>query len=136
MAVFRFNPRNFHVQSMILAVYGTLRKGSLRHHFLQDGGALFLGTDSLSGFEMFAHAYPYLTPGPGRAVVELYEASPALVATLDEVEQHPFLFERTKVRTDGGVDAEAYLFARERIPPVAVRIEGDWIAWQSARRNK
>jgi gamma-glutamylcyclotransferase (GGCT)/AIG2-like uncharacterized protein YtfP len=121
---------------MIIAVYGTLRKGSVRHHFLKEGGALFLGIDTASGFDMYAHSYPYLTPGEGKAVVELYEISPSLLATLDEVEQHPTLFERAKIKTDGGVEAEAYLFPKARIPPVAVKIDGDWNAWVSERRRK
>jgi len=111
---------------MIVAVYGSLRKGFENHFHLSGSGSTFLRTDSLTGFDLYAAEYPYMTRGSGQVVVELYDVSPEVLARLDELEGHPGLYERTTVRSDSGLEAQAYLMPRERMPSDAEPIAGDW----------
>ncbi|KAB2645891.1 MAG: gamma-glutamylcyclotransferase [Verrucomicrobia bacterium] len=114
---------------MVIAVYGTLRRGLENHALLENGGACYIGTDSVAGFDLYAGQYPYLTPGEGVVAVELYEVTASCLSDLDTLEGHPTLYERTSILTLGCVKADIYLYSKYKILPGTPKTQGDWIEW-------
>ena len=77
-------------------VYGTLRRGCANHRFL--AGARFIGrgrTADAHGLYLEA-GIPYLAAGEGRypVVGEVYAVDAAILAGLDELEEHPRVYTR------------------------------------------
>ena len=65
--------------------------------------------------------------GAAEVAGEVYEVDPATLATLDDLEGYPELFERRRIRLAEGADAEAYLF-RDASATGSPLIEGgDWL---------
>ena len=128
---------------IVLAVYGTLRRGEPNDGLLADAEPL--GPALVDGrlFEMplsaeRAYAYPSLVrDGPGDVVVELYRlADPAMLATLDELEAFDpadeagseYVRRLVDVR-DGAVErAWVYVFNGPLATVGAAIDDGDWIA--------
>ena len=128
---------------LVVAVYGTLRRGGRNEGLLE--GATHLGTGTIEGglHEMVTEAgRPYPYPGVvaeegGRVVVEIVRlADPGQLARLDALEDYNPADEaaseylRRRVAVAGGPVAEAwaYLYAG---PPGAIGPQidsGDWIA--------
>ncbi|MGV3724713.1 MAG: gamma-glutamylcyclotransferase family protein, partial [Actinomycetota bacterium] len=83
----------------LLFVYGTLKRGHRLHHHMLE--AEFLGSArTTTGFALYRiEWYPAMvTERDGLGVSgELYEASPALLELLDEVEGAPDLFQRVEI---------------------------------------
>lgn len=56
----------------LVAVYGSLRSGLGNHRVL--GGSKLIGTDRISGWEMFSlGGFPGIRSGDGSIVIEVYE---------------------------------------------------------------
>ncbi len=77
-------------------VYGTLRRGLPNHRFL--AGARFVGLGrTVDAHGLYIEAgIPYLAAGEGRypVVGEVYAVDPAILAGLDELEEHPRVYAR------------------------------------------
>ena len=59
---------------MLLAVYGTLRRGGALNPYL--GNAPFLGQETVPGYEMYSFgSYPYITPGDGDILAEVFDVA-------------------------------------------------------------
>ena len=105
---------------VLLAIYGSLRKGKRAHMILEEGNAKFIGSGyTLERFHMRANSlYPAIfIPKEGdiasRIYVEVYDVSSALLKKIDAYEGVPSFYYRRKVRVklDDGriVDAEIYI---------------------------
>lgn len=110
-----------------LFVYGTLLRGEANHGWLR--GSRCLGAASTEpGFEL-ANLGPYpamVAAGRGRVRGELYEVSAATLAALDELEEHPHLFERHVILLADGEPAFAYLMPAPRAAGAPRIARGDW----------
>lgn len=116
---------------MIVAVYGTLRKGFANYEcclkrFIDERDVVFMGEYKGSGFNMTDGTYfPYLHKAPkGVAVFELYKVernSEEVLHVLDTLEGHPDFYKR-EVCAIGGWKAWVYL-RQEDLPIV---LSGDW----------
>ncbi|EKO39600.1 MAG: hypothetical protein B193_1688 [Solidesulfovibrio magneticus str. Maddingley MBC34] len=77
-------------------VYGTLRRGFSNHRFL--AGARFVGPGrTVDAYGLYLEAgIPYLAAGEGRypVVGEVYAVDAAILAGLDELEEHPRVYTR------------------------------------------
>ena len=109
-------------------VYGTLRRGEANHHLLGAHPCLaVLRTEPC--FELVSlGSYPALVTGGTTSVVgEVYEVDAGTLCALDELEGHPYYYQRRLIALDDGSEAVAYVFSpkrageRERIPG------GDWL---------
>jgi gamma-glutamylcyclotransferase (GGCT)/AIG2-like uncharacterized protein YtfP len=128
---------------LVVAVYGTLRRGE-RNHGLLDGAA-FLGTGWVSGSihhiggtPSWPYAYPGLVPEPaGRVLIEIYRITgDAMLAALDDLEQFdpadpdgsPYA-RRVVPVIDGPVDhASVYFYQGTGEDLGDIVSGGDWVA--------
>jgi len=98
---------------MLVAVYGTLKKGFENHHFLKK--ALFLGEAVSVGKFYLGHAsFPAVVPSKKGApiAVELYEVSKGTMKVLDRLEGYPSHYNRGKFlfKLNDGKTVEAWLY--------------------------
>ena len=130
---------------LVLAVYGTLRRGDRNHPLL--GDSPFLGTGTVEGELRHvpaaphrAYGFPVLLPMPGgRVRVELYRVvQPEILGTLDGLEEYDpadetgseFLRRAVRV-SDGPVDeAEVYVYNGPTDVLGGVIADGDWMAFE------
>jgi gamma-glutamylcyclotransferase (GGCT)/AIG2-like uncharacterized protein YtfP len=128
---------------IVLAVYGTLRRGERNEGFLD--GATFLGRGLIGGrlhemprSDLRAYAYPALVADPdGRVPVELYALADApMLAAIDELETFDpanvagSQYVRRAVPVEGGPIARAWVYVYNGpMDEVGERIaNGDWVA--------
>ena len=64
--------------------------------------------------------------GSGRVFGEVYEVSPEVLGTLDELEGHPDWYERAFIRLEDGKRVEAYLLTADQVLGARVISTGDW----------
>lgn len=125
----------------VLFVYGTLmRTGSNADRLA--GGRFLRAAVTQPRYRLLDFGeYPGLLAGGDTAVRgELWQVDAALLARLDEFEDHPFLFARRPVALADDVVAEAYFWADDgarapagaaaRAPTIA---HGDWLSYAGAR---
>ncbi len=106
-------------------VYGSLLRGGQYHSWMQ--GAEFLREDSISGIDLYdLGPYPMAIPGRGRLYGECYRIPWELLSRLDELEDHPHLYERQWLRLDSGHWAWIYLGRAEQVQGCALIPEGRW----------
>lgn len=125
---------------MLLAVYGTLRKGDANHGYLH--GHRPLVTERVEGFEMFnlSGAYPYVARGADDITVEVYDISPEVLAPIERMERSAG-YEMAKAKTTVGI-ADIFCMTEKKhaelqsmghsTPPKI--LSGDWFEWLSKYR--
>ena len=102
---------------LIVAVYGSLKRGFYNHRLLER--STFLSDGQVQGFEMFSlGSFPMVTPGRGSIAVELFEVDHATFAQLDRLEGFPNFYGRTVVTASTAycpVQAWLYVGRREQV---------------------
>lgn len=98
---------------MLVAVYGTLKRGESNHGVMRSANAAFRGEDTLAGMALYdLGPYPAARPHPALETrVEIYEIDAAMLSILDTLEGY---------RGDSGSD----LFTRRE---VATRFGPAWV---------
>jgi gamma-glutamylcyclotransferase (GGCT)/AIG2-like uncharacterized protein YtfP len=113
-----------------LFVYGTLLRDEENHHVLE--GATPLGqARTAPAFELVEYgSYTALVVGGHTRVEgELYLVGDGTIDTLDRLEGHPWLYERTPIVLEDGRTVEAYLVQRKNLGRVRVIEGGSFRAW-------
>lgn len=93
---------------MLIAVYGTLRKGYGNHYLIQE--SIFLGkTKTEPHWTMYISGggFPVLIPGENSAVIEVYDIDQKTLNRLDMLEGFPDFYNRKVINTEYG-DAWIY----------------------------
>ncbi len=116
------------VDSTEIFVYGSLLQGESNHAYLKS--AVFVALDSLDRAQLFdLGAYPMLLWGDGiegTVYGERYQIPLSLLPLLDELEDHPTVYQRRWLRLYSGQEAWVYVgqpsFTRNR-PQL---IHGSW----------
>lgn len=119
---------------MRIFVYGTLLRGE-RYHDVLGGAPLVSEGRTAPGFRLVdLGEYPALVRGGEGAVVgEVYDVDDATLAALDQLEDHPRLYQRTPIVLAGdGAAVEAYLLGAERAAGLPVIASGSWRARAAA----
>lgn len=93
---------------MLVAVYGTLRKGYWNHSLIEK--TKFIGktkTDPKWAMHISSGQFPVLIPGSNSIVVEVYDVNKETLARLDMLEGYPNFYNRKLIKTEYG-DAWIY----------------------------
>lgn len=81
---------------ILVAVYGSLKKGFHNDVHLEQANS-FVGTGSISGFEMYdLGSFPMIVPGEGPVNVEVYDVSDNVFRSLDCLEGFPHFYDRKR----------------------------------------
>lgn len=105
------------VETVKVAVYGTLRKGFWNYERFLEGTSKFLGEDQLKGFSMYGNKIPHVVKDnedQEGVYVEIYEIPKTELPRLDSLEGYQEgrkqnTYERLVVKTCQG---EAYIYVR------------------------
>ena len=116
---------------MILAVYGTLRRGGPSNHLLM--GAKYIGRDTVKGRLISLGDFPgFKTDGDTPVVVDLYEVDTGKPETLSSIDRYEgfypdkpdqSLYFRKEVTTEKGLSAVIYVYRFDGNVPIT---SGDW----------
>ena len=129
---------------LLMAVYGTLRKGEANFRRLRLGRSVrFIGPCAIQGRLYDLGAYPGLVAGDGLVRGELIECrNPLVLRRLDVFEgfdpgdRAGSLFVRRLVRlAEPDADAWVYFYARPG-PAGGYIASGDWVAYRTGRRRR
>ncbi len=121
----------------LVAVYGSLRKGLGNHRVL--GDSTLLGTDVVSGWEMFSlGGFPGIRSGLGSIVVEVYLVdNEAIAEALDRLEGYRGpdannFYDKETVFTQYG-EASIYTL-QEGYDGSNIVEKGDWVGYRTPSR--
>lgn len=118
------------VQEFLVAVYGSLRQGMGNHRLLQDGEAAFLGTERVSGFQMYSMGgFPFITPAEGEIRIELYKVDRDTMLRLDRLEGYPSFYDRKLIQTSKG-QAWIYFIVGKNLSNYEPVASGDWVLFR------
>jgi len=116
-------------------VYGTLMRGEAYFHRLMEN-ARFLGkTRTDAAFDLLdLGEYPGLVAGGSTAVEgEIFEIDQTPLGAVDQLEGHPYLYQRSTISLEDGSEAIAYLLPAKARESYKVISSGDWRVFQRRR---
>ena len=112
---------------MLVAVYGSLRKGLGNHYLLED--ATYLGTTTTQGFTMYSlGGFPYIKPSSNSSdiIIEVYKVTPEEFTRLDRLEGYPRFYDRKEIKTEFGTAWIYFIDEHRDVPKVP---NGDWLQY-------
>ncbi|WP_148715796.1 gamma-glutamylcyclotransferase family protein [Chitinolyticbacter meiyuanensis] len=90
------------MQSQLVFVYGTLKRGGWNHRWL-DGATCLGEAQTVALFSLYAHQYPFLVREPRYPVLgELYAIDDSTLSNLDTLEGHPDDYRREQIPVRDG----------------------------------
>ncbi|MCA8981151.1 MAG: gamma-glutamylcyclotransferase [Planctomycetes bacterium] len=111
----------------LIFVYGRMRRGEENHHFLSQ--ARFVReAETAACFELVdLGGLPGLIQGGASSVQgELYLVTSSLLTMIDELEDHPETFRRTRIELSDGSFAEGYVMPSSQASCFPRLVEGRW----------
>ena len=121
---------------MLIFVYGTLRKDQGNHWHLENAEFKGEGRTHPNFFFVSMGGYPAMFPGGTTAVKgELYEATPEMVRSMDNLEGHPDYYRRTPIVLEDGVECSSYLLQHPD-PGRPHILHGDWVKYRNGLREE
>lgn len=115
-------------QPILVAVYGSLRRGMGNHRLLTSSEQLT--TERIKGFDMFSlGGYPFIKPGDGEITIEVYAVDSHTFRRLDSLEGYPSFYNRMLVQTSVGKAWIYYIAGRDGKIPVP---DGDWVQYYTS----
>lgn len=122
---------------LLVFVYGTLRRG-LPHHGLL-ASARYLGpARTKSPYALYVADFPRVVPNEAVSLIhgELYLVDNYTLALLDDLEDHPFVYERRQVSVimDDGSETAAWIYFHPRQEGFLIP-HGDLVAWLRDRHE-
>lgn len=125
------------MQTYLVFVYGTLRKGGIYHDLLKDA-VLIKENYSLSGFRLydFQHWYPYMVKGDFKDTVigEVYQIDEAMLQELhilEDIENEVYRFVYLSEH-----QFYTYIKFDDQVVDLTPIPEGDWIDYMNRLRNE
>lgn len=117
-------------------VYGSLRYGGRLNHIMKRYARFLRQAKTKKEFSLISlGAFPALISGGNTEVVgEIYEMTDQVLAYLDQIEQHPDGYTRTKIKLSDNSLVEAYLFNHE-VDGCEEIASGDWIQFDQNNSN-
>lgn len=114
---------------VLVFVYGTLLRGESNHRYLS-GARYVCELTTPASYDLFdLGSFPAMVAGGSTAVRgEVWACSRAVLARLDELEEHPEFFRRVPIELEDGLTVDSYLLSgaeASRHPRIA---SGDWRA--------
>lgn len=120
------------IQEVLVAVYGSLRRGMGNHRVLERNDAQLLSTERITGFDMYSlGAYPFICTGSGEITIEVYAVPITGMVDLDRLEGYPSFYDRKLVDTSKGKAWIYFIDNRTGRVPVT---SGDWVAFFNQQR--
>ena len=94
---------------MLVAVYGTLKKGFGNHRIIEH--CKYIGSDLLEGFDLYdLGPFPGVVKGNDKVFVEIYQLdNEGTKRSLDQLEGYPVLYNKNTVFTNFG-PATIYIY--------------------------
>lgn len=120
-------------------VYGTLRKGQIRHEVLK--GSLFIGYGLLKGYDMYSLGnFPAIVKGNGIVYGEVYSINEETLKILDYIEGVDYELYKRELQTielESGevIEAFVYVFSGNLSGATYIR-EGDWLKAFKKEKDK
>lgn len=119
------------IQEVLVAVYGSLRKGMGNHLLIQREEGTLLSTERVSGWEMYSYGgFPFIRPADNPSdeiTIEVYAMPVTAMRALDRLEGYPSFYDRKLVQTSKGQAWIYFIDQPSNGRPVA---DGDWVAYK------
>ncbi len=119
---------------MLLAVYGTLRKGMPNHHMLRGSELVWEGYIEIPYKLVVCSYIPFLVrcEEKRRIYVEVYRVDEELLGILDEFEDVPELYERIEIETPVG---RAWIYVASKEMECEEVVDGDYATFLRKLRS-
>ncbi len=119
---------------MLVAVYGTLRRGMENHHMLRRASLLWEGFVRIPYKLVVCGDTPYLVKSNdvNRIYIEVYEVDEELLRELDDFENVPLEYRRVEIETPVG---RAWIYVASRDVECVEVPEGDYALFIKRTRS-
>lgn len=119
-------------QPILVAVYGSLRKGMGNHALLARGNAVHLSTERVKGWDMYSlGAFPFIREGGGEITIEVYAVDSQTFSNLDRLEGYPSFYDRELIETSKG---NAWVYFIDSSPNSRPVTSGDWVTYYNGKQ--
>lgn len=119
------------IQEVLVAVYGSLRKGMGNHRLIEREEGTLLSTERIKGWEMYSYGgFPFIRPAENpedEITIEVYAMPVTAMQPLDRLEGYPSFYDRKLVDTSKG---KAWIYFIDQKGNDARVTNGDWVDYK------